>query len=221
MKTVAIIPIKQKSERVPGKNLRLVGEKPLYQYLLDKLSSCNFDEIFIDSDSEEIKEYSQRRGYQFIQRKPELSENTASGNDLLNYHTEIIEADCYFQLFVTSPLLKTETINNCIEILQNNQKYDSIFTTKSIYTWFWFDGQPVNYNPRILPRSQDAKPVIMETTGLYGIKRQSLLKNKARIGQSPYFYEVTDAEAIDLDNEFDFNLLEFYVQKYFSSPNYT
>ena len=60
MKTVAIIPIKQKSERVPGKNLRLVGEKPLYQYLLDKLSSCNFDEVFIDSDSEEIKEYSKR-----------------------------------------------------------------------------------------------------------------------------------------------------------------
>ena len=52
----------------------------------------------------------------------------------------------------------------------------------------------------------------METTGLYGITRQALLDNKARIGQSPYFYEVTDAEAIDLDNEFDFNFLEFYVQ---------
>ena len=37
----------------------------------------------------------------------------------------------------------------------------------------------------------------METTGLYGISRQSLFKNKARIGQSPYFYEVSYEEAID------------------------
>ena len=219
MKTVVIIPIKQKSERVPKKNLRLVSEKPLYQYLLDKLSSCNFDEVFIDSDSEEIRDYSQNKGYQFIQRKPELSKNTANGNDLLNYHAKIIESDYYFQLFVTSPLLKIETINNCIEILHTNQKYDSIFTTKSIYTWFWFDGQPINYNPHILPRSQDAKPITMETTGLYGIKRQSLLKNKARIGLAPYFYDVTDAEAIDLDNEFDFQFLEFYVQKHLSGSN--
>ena len=220
MKTVAIIPIKEKSERVPGKNFRMIGEKPLYKYLLDKLENCHFDEIYIDSDSDEIKEYSKNKGYGFICREPVLSKNTANGNDLLNHHVKIIKSDYYFQLFVTSPLLKVETINDCIEILHTNQ-YDSILTSKSIHTWFWFGGKPVNYNPHILPRSQDAKPIVMETTGLYGIKRQALLDNKARIGESPYFYEVTDAEAIDLDNEFDFNFLEFYVQKHFSGSNGT
>jgi CMP-N-acetylneuraminic acid synthetase len=216
MKTIAIVPIKKKSERVPGKNLRMIGEKPLYQYLLDKLSSCNFDEIYVDSDSDEIKEYTQMRGYNFIQRKAELSKNNANGNDLLNYHSRIIDADYYFQLFVTSPLIKVNTINNCIDIIKKN-KCDSILTIKSIYTWFWFEGKPVNYNPQILPRSQDAKPINMETTGLYGITKNALLECKSRIGRSPYFYEVTDEEAIDLDNEFDFKYLEFYVQKHFSS----
>ena len=216
MKTVAIVPIKSKSERVPGKNFRIVEGIPLFHYLLDKLKNCHFDEVFVDSDSEEIRCYCKSNGYQYIQRKPNLSENTANGNDLLNYHGEIIEADFYFQLFVTSPLMKIETINNCIDILQTTQ-HDSILTTKSIYTWFWFEGKPVNYNPRILPRSQDAKPINMETTGLYGITKAALLECKSRIGQSPYFYEVTDEEAIDLDNEFDFKFLEFYVQKHFSS----
>ena len=218
MKTVAIIPIKKKSERVPGKNFRMIGGKPLFKYFLDKLSSCNFDEVYIDSDSEEIEEYSKNKGYGFIHRDPELSKNTANGNDLLNHHVKKIQSDYYFQLFVTSPLLKVETVNACIEILHNG-KYDSVLTSRSIYTWFWFDGSPVNYDPRILPRSQDAKPVVMETTGLYGIKRQALLANKSRIGESPYFFEVTDAEAIDLDNEFDFKLLEFYVQNHISSSN--
>ena len=63
MKTVAIIPIKEKSERVPGKNFRMIGEKPLYKYLLDKLENCHFDEIYIDSDSDEIKEYSKNKHF--------------------------------------------------------------------------------------------------------------------------------------------------------------
>jgi len=218
VKTVAIIPIKEKSLRVPGKNFRIIGEKPLYKYIMDKLNSCNFDEIYIDSDSDEIEAYSKIKGYRFIHRDPELSKDTANGNDLLNHHVNIIQSDNYFQLFVTSPLLKVETVNACIEIMHTG-KYDSVLTSKSIYTWFWYNGRPVNYDPNILPRSQDAKPVVMETTGLYGIKRNALLANKSRIGKSPYFFEVTDAEAIDLDNEFDFKLLEFYVQNYISCSN--
>ena len=75
-------------------------------------------------------------GFYFLERKPELASNDANGNDLLNYHREIIDADFYFQLFITSPLLKLETINNCIKLLKENKEYNSIMTVKSIYTWF-------------------------------------------------------------------------------------
>ena len=82
-----------------------------------------------------------------------------------------ISADIYFQLFVTAPLLSIKTINKCIKTLKNSKRYDSILTTKEIFSWFWFNKKPVNYSPKILPRSQDAKPIIQETTGLYGIKK--------------------------------------------------
>ena len=110
----------------------------------------------------------------------------------------------YFQLFITAPLLKIETINNCIKILKINNKYDSVLTSKKLYAWFWFKNKPVNYNPKVLPRSQDALPVVVETTGLYGIKRNSLIKRKCRIGKKPFFYEVSQEESIDLDTEEDF-----------------
>ena len=219
MKRVAIVPIKQKSERVVGKNFRMVGKKPLYRYLLDRLNNCNFDEVYVDSDSEEIRNYCEQMNYRFIERKPELALNTANGNDLLNYHAEIIQAELYFQLFITSPLLKNESINNCIQILSESKTNDSVLTVNSIYTWFWYDGKPVNYNPQILPRSQDAKPLMMETTGLYGITRKALLNRRARIGDTPYFYEVEEFESIDLDNEIDFKYLDYYVQNNFSSSN--
>ena len=52
-----------------------------------------------------------------------------------------------------------------------------------------------------------------ETTGLYGIKRKALIKNRSRVGKNPYFHEVSDEEAIDLDNHKDFEYLEYYVKK--------
>ena len=53
-----------------------------------------------------------------INRLKSLSKNNANGNDLLNYHAKIIDADYYFQLFITAPLLKISTINECVEILK-------------------------------------------------------------------------------------------------------
>ena len=74
--------------------------------------------------------------------------------------------------------------------MKTKKKYDSIFTVGEIYSWFWFNNKPVNYNPKTLPRSQDATPIIQETTGLYGIKSATLKKRKSRIGFRPYLFKV-------------------------------
>ena len=212
MRVVAIVPIKSDSKRVHKKNFKKVQGKPLYHYILDKLKKCNFDDVYVDTDSTAIKKFCKKKRIKIIHRIPKLATDKANGNDLLNYHAKIINADLYFQLFITAPLLKIETINNCIRILKISNKYDSVLTSKKLYTWFWFKNKPVNYNPKVLPRSQDALPVVVETTGLYGIKRNSLIKRKCRIGKRPYFYEVLQRESVDLDTDEDFQTLNFYLK---------
>lgn len=212
-KVVAIIPIKSFSKRVKNKNFIKINNIPLYIYTLRKMKKCNFDEIYVDSDSRKIENYCKKNNLRFIKRVPKLALDNANGNDLLNYHSKVIDADIYFQIFITSPLLKTKTINKCINFLKKNKKYDSVLTTKTIYSWFWFAKKPVNYNPKVLPRSQDAKPVTIETTGLYGIRKSSLKKFRCRIGKKPFFFEVQDQESIDLDNKKDFKYLEFILKK--------
>ena len=216
MKIVAIIPIKKDSQRVRKKNFRKINGTPLYKITLDKLKKCKFDDVYVDSDSEIIKKYCKKNKINFISRKPALAKNSANGNHLLLHHAKLIKADVYFQIFITSPLLKISTINKCVQILKDRIKKktnDSILTVQKIYSWFWFNKKPINYNPKVLPRSQDAKPVILETTGIYGITRESLIKFKSRIGKKPYFFEVSDDENIDLDNEKDFKYLEFITKK--------
>ena len=70
MKIVCIVPIKKKSKRIKGKNFRKINGKPLFRFLLDKLSKTNFDEIYVDSDSKLIKKYCNSKGYKFIDRLP-------------------------------------------------------------------------------------------------------------------------------------------------------
>ena len=85
---------------------------------------------------------------------------------------------------------------------------------KKIYSWFWFRNKPVNYKPKVLPRSQDAEPIIMETTGLYGIKKNSLKKNNCRIGKKPFIYFLKDhKETLDIDTNDDLKIFKFLLKK--------
>tara|TARA_E500000178_G_C17037425_1_gene764251 strand:+ start:3098 stop:3745 length:648 start_codon:yes stop_codon:yes gene_type:complete len=212
-KVVAIIPIKKHSKRVKKKNFIKINNVPLYEILLKKIIKCNFDEVYVDTDSDIIKKFCIKNNIIPIHRLPHLASDNANGNDLLNYHKKIIKADYYFQIFITAPLMSIRTINQCIKILIKSKNYDSILTSKSIYSWFWFKKKPINYKPKILPRSQDAQPVVVETTGLYGIKKKALQKLKCRIGKRPYFFEVPDKESLDLDNKKDFEYLKYFVKK--------
>ena len=89
-KTVAIIPIKKNSKRVPGKNFVKINNVPLYEILLKKVIKCNFDEIYVDSDSEVIKKFCKKNGLFYLKRLPKLALDSANGNDLLNYHHKIM-----------------------------------------------------------------------------------------------------------------------------------
>ena len=48
MKTVAFVPIRLNSKRVVGKNLKMLGDKPLLQYILDTLAGiASIDEVYV------------------------------------------------------------------------------------------------------------------------------------------------------------------------------
>lgn len=211
MKTACFIPIKANSERVPGKNLRPLNGKPLYQYICEHVKEADvFDDIYIDTNSTVVAEYAKSMGFHVIERVPELAKNSANGNDLLVHHfKQFPHYDYYFQLFATAPYMQPETIRVCFEKLITSESYDSCFTATMNHSFYWYGGTPINYRPGILPRSQDMAPVIEETTGLYGISRESLERYNCRIGRNPYIHPVSKYEAVDINTEEDFRIAEF------------
>lgn len=209
MRTAAFIPIKTNSTRLTMKNFKLLGGRPLYTHIIDHaLQADCFSEVFVDTDSHEIAMYAEDSGAVVIDRNPDLASDSANGNDLIVAHAQAYpEFDYIFQLFATSPFLSAVTINQCVRCLVANDD-DSIFTVLQKAGWFWFQDQPVNYRPNILPRSQDAKQIMQETCGLYGIRRDAALKYRSRIGATPFMWQVSEHEAHDIDTLFDFEMAE-------------
>ena len=216
MKTACFIPIKENSERVPGKNFRILNGRKLYEYILEHVLEANcFDDVFVDTNSTEITEYASSRGIQVIERLDKLAQNTANGNDLLVYHRSLkSEYDYYFQLFATAPYLQPLSIMQCANGLLGSDTYDSCFTAVKNNSFYWFCNVPVNYRPGILPRSQDMESVIEETTGMYGITAESLDKYRCRIGRKPYVQLVNKFEAVDINTEDDLKLAEYVGRTY-------
>ena len=70
MKVVAIIPIKSKSSRVKRKNfIKIKKNKTLYGFFLEKVMKCNFDQVYVDTDSTEIIKFCKKNKISFIKRK--------------------------------------------------------------------------------------------------------------------------------------------------------
>jgi hypothetical protein len=54
---VALVPMRHHSERVPGKNYRPLGGRPLYEHILTTLGACpEIEQIVVDTDSPVIRE---------------------------------------------------------------------------------------------------------------------------------------------------------------------
>lgn len=211
MKTACFIPIKANSERVPGKNFRILNGKKLYEYICEHVREADvFDDVYIDTNSDQIASYANNMGFHVIERKPELALNTANGNDLLVYHYQLYpDYDYYFQLFATAPYLQPSTIRACYDKLISSEEYDSCFTATENHGFYWLNETPINYRPGILPRSQDMLAVVEESTGLYGISGESLERYRCRIGRKPYIQTVGKFEAVDINTEEDLKVAEY------------
>lgn len=72
-KSVVLIPARGGSKGIPRKNLILLKDKPLIQYVIESSIKSNIDEVWVSSDSEEILKLSSRLGSKTLLRPSYLA----------------------------------------------------------------------------------------------------------------------------------------------------
>lgn len=211
MKTVAFVPIRLNSQRVSGKNLRLLEGKPLMCHILETLVKVQqIDEVYVFCSDEQIRPLLPA-GVHFLKRSPELDRDTTLGREIYDSFTAAVEADLYVLAHATSPFIRAETIADAVGRVQSGE-YDSAFSAEKVQTFAWYKGRPLNYELDNIPRTQTIEPVYFETSAFFIFSREMWCRHHRRIGDRPYMKVVDRIEGMDIDYPEDFTMAEIIAK---------
>lgn len=217
-KNIVVIPVRGGSKRLPKKNIKLLGGIPLFvhsiRYAKKHPSLCH--KIVVTTDDKTIKEIALKEAVTVIDRPKELSGDLIPTKAVLEHVVFEIkeEFDNLILLQATNPFRTQELLpkafskfaegnyESLITVSENRQKFGKIKNNKFLPFNYYF-GQ----------RSQDLEPLFYEN-GLLYISKISLIKKGKIIGENNFPYiENHPLAKIDIDNQEDFELAEFYYQK--------
>jgi CMP-N-acetylneuraminic acid synthetase len=110
-------------------------------------------------------------------------------------------------------LLRPETIERAIAtLIAARPGNDSLFGVTRLQTRLWTaDGQPLNHDPTVLLRTQDLAPVYEENSCIYLFDGETLKRRRNRLGDRPLLFEIPPAEALDIDDEVDWQVVSAMI----------
>ncbi len=213
---VALVPMRHHSQRVPGKNYRLLDGKPLYHYIINSLLACpEITGVVVDTDSQPVIDGLQAQFpmVRILERPEHLRADTISMNQILEYDTSQVPADFDLQTHSTNPLVLPGTISRAISLLLANfPEYDSLFSVTRLQRRLWDQqSRPLNHDPNLLLQTQDLPPVYEENSCIYIFTRQTLITRHNRLGEHPLMFEMEATESWDIDEELDFAIAAFLM----------
>jgi CMP-N-acetylneuraminic acid synthetase len=217
-KLAALVPMKHHSQRVPEKNYREVGGKPLFHHILNTLLNVpEIDLVCVDTDSIVIKQGISEHFpiVKVIDRPLDLRADDIPMNRIIEHDMSLIKADLYLQTHSTNPLLKAETISNAIQEFQDKKdEADSLFSVTRLHTRLYNRaGKALNHNPAELLQTQDLPPLYEENSCIYLFSEAGMKKSGHRIGSKPYMFEIDPAEAWDIDTPLDYKIVHCLMKQ--------
>jgi len=218
-KTIAIIPARGGSKRLPNKNIYLLGGIPLValSILYAQKNKSIVDEIYVSTDDATIKKIALQYGAKVIDRPETLSGDFEPTVTALKHVLESLdfEVENVILLQPTNPLREENLLEEAFKIYQE-QNCDSLFTVSRNHQKLGkiVNNEFVPFNYEIGQRSQDLEPLYFENGLLYISKAKLIMKDKI-ISETAFPYEVNHIFAnIDIDTQEDLDYAEYLFNKF-------
>ena len=180
-------------------------------YIFETLTEVkNINDVYCFCSDESVRSLLPQ-GIKFLKRDESLDSDSTLGKDIYESFIRQVDADVYVLCHATSPFIKSETISNAIRKVAD-ENFDSSFSAEKMQTFAWYDGKPLNYDLKLIPRTQDIEPVFIETSAFFIFKQAVWTGLHQRIGNHPYIAVVDKLEGIDIDWPEDFVFAEKVLQ---------
>ena len=182
MKSIAVIPARLASIRLPQKMLREIAGKPLIGWTYEAVrSSSLFSDVIIATDSELIVEACQRYGW-----KAQMTLAThRSGTERVHEISNSIAADVYVNVQGDEPLVRPEQIATLLDVMKDTSVQVGTVKTvcpaedkdnsNAVKVVTAADGRALYFSRATIPFDRDAsQPQYFKHLGLYAYRKAAL-----------------------------------------------
>ncbi|WP_396217723.1 cytidylyltransferase domain-containing protein [Flavobacterium sp.] len=225
MRILYLIPARKGSKGLPGKNTKLLGDKPLIEYSIDfALNNLKNDDVLcISTNDEAVITIAESKGITipFI-RPDELANDNASSHDVIihaiNQYEKLNQTfDAVLLLQPTSPFRIQDDFTNLIK--EYSVDTDMVVSVKlakenPYFTLFEENSEGFLNKSKIgnYERRQDCPEVYAFNGSMYLINIESI--KKSRIAALKYIKKIIMPEerSVDIDTLADWTLAEFYLK---------
>lgn len=215
IKTIAIIPARGGSKRLPNKNTMLLGGIPLLAHSILFAQKHSFiDDVFVSTNDPNIKKIALEHGAKVIERPEYLSSDFEPTVSALKHVLQNVnQVENVVLLQPTNPLRPENLLNDAFEVFLKNS-CESLFTVSRNHQKFGkiVDNKFNPYNYEVGQRSQDLEPLYFENGLLYILKSKLILDDKI-ISENAYPFQVNHIFAnVDIDTQDDFDYAAYLIK---------
>ena len=225
---LAIIPIKERSNRLPKKNYFNFFGKPIFTYIYNEaIKSKLFDKVIISTDSKYVIDYCKNKKINDLVIRPKYLSNKLSTLDQVILYTfkklGIAKAQYFCLLWATSPMTSHKDLIKSYNLIKNKKSTEGCIgciKDYSLYSSLKKNTNSVYYSPvynskKISKLSKQLiEPNYLINSSLAWVKFDSFLRNQSWILKNTIPYPMPYYKSVDLDYPKDFELLKFYYKRY-------
>ena len=222
---LVVIPARGGSKGVPGKNIKLLNQKPLIHYTIEAARKVFEDQyIYVSTDSTDIKSISEQTGLQIPFLRPEfLATDEAKTEDVLIHSINyFFDKNDYYPDYIvllqpTSPFRNGTHIREAISLFDKNcDMIVSVKETKSNPYYMLFEEEEDGFIKKskngTFTRRQDC-PKVWELNGaIYVINCESLISKGMKNFNKILKYEMEEVFSLDIDTNMDWKIAEAILQ---------
>src|SRR4051812_2576910 len=219
----AIIPARGGSKGIVGKNLRVLGGRPLIAHtLLAARAAQRVERIVVSTDDPGIAAVAREYGADVVWRPAELASDSASSESALLHTLGSLAAEQSYEpelvafLQCTSPLTTAQDIDGTIAKLVD-EAADTALSVALFHYFLWktVEGEAVgvNHDKRVRLRRQDREPEYLETGAVYAMRRAGFLSAQHRFFGKTVFYEMPLERVCEIDELVDLDVAELRLRQ--------
>ncbi|WP_136661381.1 pseudaminic acid cytidylyltransferase [Nitratireductor sp. XY-223] len=226
--SVAIIPARGGSKRIPRKNIRKFRGRPIIAWSVEAaLESGAFDEVMVSTDDEEIASVARSCGANVpFMRSPRTADDTATTSDVL---FEVLE--CYGKagrefafgccIYPTAPFMRASDLAHGKQRLADDG-FDVIMPIAAFSYPVWRslrrddDGRlEMNFPENLNARSQDLPPAFHDAGQWYWFRTAAFLSDRVLLGPNTGSVMLPSTQVQDIDTEEDWTIAEWKHERIF------